>query len=121
MDAADLQEVINDINHPCVTAYQLCVKVLEKARALPGMDNYTGQTATQTVAELLGDAIKQLVWNYARREHGVPDNEVTLTSSVLARALGSISSTDLGALYYVTTRENWCYEHGIEPYPARNS
>lgn len=101
--------------------YSACVAALEKAQALPGMRNHPGESIRtengRDVAEKLGETIKDMIWRYARREHGLTDGNRTLAGAIFSTALGHISDVELGAAFYPHVRERWCYLHDIDPYP----
>lgn len=118
MDAEYLKMVIDNMRTPNERAYQACVRVLTEQAALPGMANYPGMQEGYDLAKALGEAVKGVVWEYARAEHGITDQETNLTGSLFSAMLGHISDADLGAAYYVSVRERWCYANDIDPYPA---
>jgi hypothetical protein len=120
MDAESLAIILDNTRKWYEDTYRTCVAALEEAEALPGMRHYPGEQEGYDLAAVLGRAVKDMIWRYARREHGLTDDERTLAGTVFSTALGHVSDADLGAHYYTTTRERWCGEHDIDPYPARN-
>jgi hypothetical protein len=117
MDAESLAIILDNTRQWNDEVYAACVTALAKAEALPGGRNYPGQKEGYELAQTLGEAVKEVVWRHARREHRLTDDEKTLAGTVFSTALGHISDADLGALYYTSTREKWCGENGIDPYP----
>lgn len=120
MDAESLQIILDNTRPWNEAAQKACVTALEKAEALPGMRNYPGQKEGYDLAQKIGEAVKDMIWQYARREHRITEgtSSRTLTGEIFATALGHISDADLGAAYYPHVRERWCYANGIDPYPA---
>jgi hypothetical protein len=121
MDAESLSLILDNKRAWSDQVYAACVAALEKARALPGMPEYPGQKEGYELAQALGDAVKSVIWRHARRYHDITeDTSITLTEEIFSVTLGHISDADLGALYYSSTRERWCHEHGVDAYPELN-
>lgn len=110
MDAEHVHMVIQNMRYTYDTAYQRTVAVLNAANALPGQPGSPGAKEGYDLAESLGDAVKAMIWECARRENRLTDDETTLTSTLFSSAIGHISSADLGALFYTTTCERYSYD-----------
>jgi|SRR5215469_6282194 len=118
MDADSLKMILDNTRESNDAAYAACVSVLFGHEALPSQANYPGMKEGYELAQALGDAVKAVVWEYASTEHRLTDDETTISGTIFSTALGHISDADLGALYYVSVRERWCYANDVEPYPA---
>lgn len=119
MDAEDLKIILDNTRGWWEDAYNACVQVLFREQALPEQPEYPGLKEGYVLAQKLGGAVKAMVWEYAAREHGLTEDDTdSLSGAVFATAVMHVSDADLGALYYVTVRERYCYEHDMDPYPA---
>jgi hypothetical protein len=108
MDAQHLHITIMNRREDQIESYTWCLAILDSARALPGQENDPGEKEGYDLAVKIGDAIKAMVWDHARK-YGLTEDAGTddLAAVFFATSLGHISTELLGALFYTTTRERY--------------
>jgi predicted TPR repeat methyltransferase len=116
MDADDIAEVIQNMRGPYEDAYKRCVAVLKAHNALPQdsetIDDVLRDQGTYDVAKALGEAVRDMIDARALREYRLDIGaETTFTATLMSKALGTVSWTDVGDRYYALTRERYWYDH----------
>ena len=109
MDADDVTEIIDNHQYTHTEARRRVRAYMLTAEAMPGQINDQPEPEGALATEL-GETIRHMVGQIMEREHRLTDRERNFTETLMARALGTVSWSDVGHFYYHAVRELAAYD-----------
>lgn len=108
MDADDVFEIVSNDRVKYDDAYERAHKIMISSK--PAGDPLA-EIPSAELSGKIGDAIREMIEQDAAVNFGPAFlAERCLTSSLIARALGSVSWNDVGLLFYQSTRERYMHQ-----------